>query len=339
MEKISVIIPVHNAEKTIESTLNSLIKQTDSNYEIIVVDDASTDNSVKIASKYKLRIFELKEQSGPAYARNFGARNAEGGIVAFTDADCIAENNWLSLIRKHIVEKNKEIITGGYKIIASQSLISRFIGYDHQNHFFKHFHHHTDVVNGGNFAARKNILMSSPGLEEDIFGARAAAEDSVLGLILSKKYTINYQPDIAIQHIYPDSLPVFLKKSYLRGMTRTVIMIIFRENIKTSKNISYPYIALHIFFSIFLTAGIICALYSGKNVYFAGTLLLYLIYVFMNDLLYILKREKSMPLLIVSVMILYFRNLCFLAGFVKGIIYYCKYNKKFRAKRRAYLSW
>lgn len=87
---ISVIIPLHNAAKFISETLDSLYAQTYPNFEIIIVNDGSTDESVKICKRYaqergKLKIFH-QENRGPASARNRAIEQAEGKFLYFIDA-------------------------------------------------------------------------------------------------------------------------------------------------------------------------------------------------------------------------------------------------------------
>lgn len=88
---ISIIIPLFNKENFIRKSLDSLIKQKNfSNYEIIIVDDASTDNSINLIKKYNLKnlkILSLKNNFGPSAARNIGLKNANGKYVYFLDAD------------------------------------------------------------------------------------------------------------------------------------------------------------------------------------------------------------------------------------------------------------
>lgn len=101
MKKISIIIPVYNAEKYIEKCLNSIKKQTYSNYEIIIIDDGSKDNSLNICKKFEkenksmiLKIFTQKNE-GPSNARNKGIANAVGDYITFVDADDYLEENIL----------------------------------------------------------------------------------------------------------------------------------------------------------------------------------------------------------------------------------------------------
>jgi len=90
---ISIITPVYNAEKFIEQTIKSVLSQTYRDFELILVDDNSTDNSVSIIKRYmndsRIRLIELPENSGAARARNVGIENARGRYIAFLDSDDI----------------------------------------------------------------------------------------------------------------------------------------------------------------------------------------------------------------------------------------------------------
>ncbi|GGW57097.1 glycosyltransferase involved in cell wall biosynthesis [Winogradskyella epiphytica] len=90
---ISVIIPVYNSENTIEKVLKSVVNQTYQNFEIIVVNDGSTDGSEKIIKEFfklnseiNIRYYYQKNK-GVSAARNFGLRNAEGAYIMFLDSD------------------------------------------------------------------------------------------------------------------------------------------------------------------------------------------------------------------------------------------------------------
>lgn len=90
---ISVIVPVYNSERFLNSCIDSIIHQTYENLEIILIDDGSTDNSFSICKNYaerdkRIKVFH-KENSGPADTRNVGLDNASGRYVAFVDSDDI----------------------------------------------------------------------------------------------------------------------------------------------------------------------------------------------------------------------------------------------------------
>lgn len=89
MPKISVVIPLYNKEKSIASTLRTVLKQTFTDYEIVIVNDGSTDNSVAEVEKiYDTRIRLIHQQNaGVSAARNRGIEEANGELIAFLDAD------------------------------------------------------------------------------------------------------------------------------------------------------------------------------------------------------------------------------------------------------------
>lgn len=100
----SIIVPFLNEEKHIETCILSLISQDfpKNKYEILMVDNGSTDNSVKIINKYP-QIKLLKEtRRGDALARNKALSKAKGKYIAFTDADCLVTKNWLSLAQRSV---------------------------------------------------------------------------------------------------------------------------------------------------------------------------------------------------------------------------------------------
>lgn len=87
---ISIIIPVYNAEKYIENTIENIKKQTYKKWEIILVNDKSTDKSKEIIEKYlceQIKLIDLNKNSGPAIARNVGLEKARGKYITFQDAD------------------------------------------------------------------------------------------------------------------------------------------------------------------------------------------------------------------------------------------------------------
>lgn len=95
--KASVVIPVYNSDATLAACLHGLQAQTlpCGEYEVIVVNDGSSDNSAAVAAGFGVRLLEQDNQGAPA-ARNLGLAQARGDWVAFTDADCIPSRSWLS---------------------------------------------------------------------------------------------------------------------------------------------------------------------------------------------------------------------------------------------------
>ena len=90
---ISVIIPVYNAERFLQSSLEHLGLSGFRDFECIVVDDGSSDNSAQVGRQFGATVLSTGGRRGPAYARNLGAKSAKGEILFFIDADvCVSAN-------------------------------------------------------------------------------------------------------------------------------------------------------------------------------------------------------------------------------------------------------
>ncbi|MEJ2348084.1 MAG: glycosyltransferase family 2 protein [Patescibacteria group bacterium] len=111
MKKLSVIISVYNEEKVVLDCLNSLEEQNHPNFEVIIVDDGSSDDTLKILESfkpknYKIRIFK-QQHKGPGAGRNLGAKKAKGEILVFVDADMTFAKDFLMKLVKPI-DSSKE---------------------------------------------------------------------------------------------------------------------------------------------------------------------------------------------------------------------------------------
>ena len=121
---VSVIMPLYNGSKTIQVSVNSLLEQTYSNWELIIVDDCSTDNSYKIAREIasvnteKIKVFQTEKNGGPAIARNIATRNATGRFITYLDSDDIWLSNKLEKQIDFITKYNYSIIYSNYEKIS-----------------------------------------------------------------------------------------------------------------------------------------------------------------------------------------------------------------------------
>lgn len=117
-DKISIIVPVFNGERFISHTLDSIYAQTHRNFEIIVIDDGSIDNSTEICKKYaadrgRLRVY-CQQNQGPASARNIGLQHACGNFVYFLDSDDYIKENALETLMLTYQQSNAEWILTEY---------------------------------------------------------------------------------------------------------------------------------------------------------------------------------------------------------------------------------
>lgn len=123
--KLSIIIPVFNEEHYIKICLSSLQSQTIKPDEIIVINDGSTDNSLKIIQKYqssKIKYFSTVHQ-GVAKARNLGAKKSQGDILIFLDADLKFDKTYLKNLTKPILKNQAQATFTKEEFVANQSNI------------------------------------------------------------------------------------------------------------------------------------------------------------------------------------------------------------------------
>jgi len=222
--KLSVIVPAYNEEKIIDKILSSLKKQTVKDFELIVVDDCSSDNTFKIAKKYA-KVVKTNKNSGPAIATNLGIKKASGEIIAFTDADCIAAEDWVENILKES-SKNPDagVIAGDTKIPKSNFIgdsISAMgfpgggsIGFDKMWKVTKKGY--TDHVTSCNMAVRRSVFNKIGLLDEDF--PVPGGEDAEFSVRLNKKGAkIKYCPNVVIYHEPRNNFSSFLKWQITRG--------------------------------------------------------------------------------------------------------------------------
>ena len=117
MTKISVIVPVYGVEKYIKKCIDSIISQTFNDFEIIIVNDGTLDNSINIVKESfndeRIKIFN-KENGGLASARNYGINVAKGEYLFFVDSDDYLEKNCLEEMYNKIIEDNVDMVICDY---------------------------------------------------------------------------------------------------------------------------------------------------------------------------------------------------------------------------------
>ncbi len=125
-ELISVIMPVYNTDKYITEAINSVLNQTYDNIELIIIDDASTDNSSKIIQSFndeKIKYIRLDRNNGAANARNVGIDNAKGKIICFIDSDDIWYKEKLEKQYEFIKSKNLGFVYSKYSKLYENGIV------------------------------------------------------------------------------------------------------------------------------------------------------------------------------------------------------------------------
>jgi len=224
--KISVIVPAYNAAETILTLLKSLSNQDFKDFEVIVVDDCSQDNTPHIVQSFPYSLIRLSENHGPAYCRNVGAGVAKGEMLVFTDSDCHVAHTWLENIHKNISQNDVAAIMGRLVLMPSTLLgdsISAIgfpaggaIGFDK---IWKVEHNgFTDSLSSCNCAIRKDVFDKIGGFDTSF--PYPGGEDSLLAYALRRlNCRIKYCPDVLVSHTARDSVKGFLKWQFRRGIS------------------------------------------------------------------------------------------------------------------------
>ena len=120
---ISIIIPVYNAEKYLGKCLDSILNQTYSDFEIIIVNDGSSDSSDSICKKYMLdepRIqYIIQKNQGVSAARNTGIKRAKGEYLLFVDADDTIDSLMLKKMLESIEDKKSDMVYVGFEVLGN----------------------------------------------------------------------------------------------------------------------------------------------------------------------------------------------------------------------------
>lgn len=240
----SVIIPAYNCESTILLCLNALRNQSIDGFEVIVVDDGSQDQTTKICksfvnkSKKKFELTILKQKnSGPAKARNKGARIAKHSILIFTDSDCLPNENWLEEMLIPFSDKSVDGVAGSYLTINNERLIARYVGYeiDLRHQKMKKLDY-VDFVGTFSAAYRKNRFDIIGGFDESF--PFASGEDTDFSFRFSSLgYKIKFNYGAKVGHYHPDTLMKYLRQKFFRG--KSSVKLYYKNSKKVIKGDSY----------------------------------------------------------------------------------------------------
>lgn len=133
-ELISIIVPVYNVELYLEKCIDSILKQTYENIEILIIDDGSTDNSSKICDNYSKRDARIKvvhkDNGGLSSARNAGIGLMSGKYVAFIDSDDWIQDDYIYQLYKCALENKSDLVITGLKNVYSYDYIEKYFNYE-----------------------------------------------------------------------------------------------------------------------------------------------------------------------------------------------------------------
>lgn len=224
--KVSVVICVYNGERTIDACLASLKKLNYPNYEVIVVNDGSTDKTREIAESYDYIRLINQENKGLSEARNVGIRASKGEIIAFTDADCMADSDWLTFLVARFLSSDFGAVGGPNLPPPDESLVANCVAVSPgapahvllDDEVAEH-------IPGCNMAFRREALEAINGFDP-IF--RTAGDDVDLCWRLQNKgYQIGFSPAAVVWHFRRNTVRDYLKQQ--RGYGRAEALLFFKH--------------------------------------------------------------------------------------------------------------
>ncbi len=199
---ISVIVPVYNGGHFLARCLDAINASSYKSYELIVVDDCSTDNSAEMSAVRRATVVRMPSQSGPASARNCGSRNAIGEILFFVDADVVVQPDTLRRVADDFHDHaDVAAIFGSYDDSpAEKNFVSQ---YKNLYHHFIHQNSRTEAATfwAGCGAIRRKVFDEVGGFDGAAY-SRPSIEDIELGLRLKKNgYRILLDKLLQVKHL------------------------------------------------------------------------------------------------------------------------------------------
>lgn len=205
MPFFSVIIPLYNKEKFIENTINSVLNQTFTDYELIIVNDGSTDKSSEVVLQFEdERIHYLEQENlGVSSARNLGISFAKSDYIAFLDADDYWFSNFLEEIAVMINNfPNQKVFSAAFEIETSNKIIPAQYSIEKSDHY--------QVVNYFEASCKESIIWtSSAAFHKDVFKEIGnfdtnikSGQDTDLWIRIGLVYPIVFTEKILARYIY-----------------------------------------------------------------------------------------------------------------------------------------
>jgi len=238
MEKrISVIIPNRNGSATIGKCLEAVFASDYKNFEVIVADDCSTDDSVEIIGGFPCTLVRLGIHSGASAARNTGARSSSGEVLFFIDADCIVQKHTLSLVEGTIRGRENTVIGGTYSRRAFDdnffsTFQSVFINYSETRKKVP------DYVATHAMVIARQLFEKNGGFREDFLPILEDVEFSHRLRRSGVKLEMN--PEIVVRHIFNFTLKRSLRNAFRKTKYWTIYSLGNRDLLKDSGTASRP---------------------------------------------------------------------------------------------------
>lgn len=236
MPYFSVIVPIYNRIDEVSDLLESLSHQTNTDFEVILVEDGSTEPCKHIADKYADRLdiqYYHKSNEGRSIARNYGIERAHGQYFIFFDSDCVIPEEYFDSLSKRLKENYTDCFGGPDAAHDSFTDVQKAINYSMTSFLT------TGGIRGGKVQMEKFVPRSfnmgySRKVWETIGGFREMfSEDIDMSTrIRQADFTIQLIRDAYVYHKRRTSLPKFWRQTYVFGMSRITLKLLYPGSMK-----------------------------------------------------------------------------------------------------------
>lgn len=225
---VSIIIPNYNGGATIGKCLEAVFACKYKDFEVIVVDDCSHDNSLDVIKKFPCKLVRLDRHSGASKARNMGVAHSSGNILFFTDADCLLKKDALAIADRTLsLEDPNTLIGGTYTCMPYDNgffslFQSIFVNYSETRQAANpdYIATHAMIIGTQNFRKNKGFAENFLPILEDVeFSHR----------LRRAGYRLVINPDIQVQHIFNFSLTRSLCNAFIKSMYWTMYSLANRD--------------------------------------------------------------------------------------------------------------
>mgnify|MGYP001824022438 CR=1 FL=1 len=223
--KVSFVIPVYNRPGETEELLRSLSSQSDRDFEVIIVEDGSSESSESVVEKYRDQLdisYFYKENSGPGPSRNFGCEKAKGEYLIFLDSDCVLPEQYFKIVRESLEQNFSDAFGGPDRAHKDFTNFQKAINFSMTSFLT------TGGIRGGNEKMEKFHPRSfNMGFSKEVFKATGGfstmrfGEDVDLSIrILEHGFRTQLIREAFVYHKRRSNLRQFFKQVYNSGIAR-----------------------------------------------------------------------------------------------------------------------
>ncbi len=221
---ITIVVPAYNASRTLRRCLQALRRQDipAETYEIIVVDDGSTDDTTEIARAMGARTIRIPH-SGPAAARNAGLEAAQGDLILFTDADCEPTPHWARSLLEALADPGVVGAKGTY-LTRQRELIARFVQVEYEERYARMAgRERIDFIDTYSAGYRRAVLLENGGFDTT-FQAPTVEDQELSFRLASKGYRLVFVPQAQVYHQHVTSIPAYFRRKYHIGYWKALML-------------------------------------------------------------------------------------------------------------------